>query len=120
MAVAGELSAEQAISSAKRAVAALRSAADGKAADQATETNAGTLSSLADVMDGLLAEVDRLRRGLERKDGGLRRIANLEVRSARGLIEASRWKDLTAEVQALASSLQQDGPAPPSAPRTTW
>lgn len=104
--------------SASNALAALEQATDGKEAALLTETTVGSLQALRLVIDHLKDEVVSLRKDATTQHDALRRIADLKVRSAGDYIAASRWKELTAELQTLAqTALEQDGKPASQGPR---
>lgn len=94
----------QLVDVAAKAVAALKQVTGEHEAERTAGTTIGTLQSITQLVEELTAQVVDLRRAATLRDAALRRIANLEVRSASELIEASRWKELTAELQSLAES----------------
>ena len=104
MTVATKIDPRQLVEVAAKAVAALKQVTGDHEAERATGTTIGTLQSITQLVEELSAEITALRRTAGVRDASLRRIANLEVRSASELIEASRWKELTAELQSLAQS----------------
>lgn len=75
----------------------LKQHTDGHDVDKRTETTIGTLKAIMGLIESLQSSAML-------RDAALRRIANLEVRGAPELIEARRWKELTAELQSLAES----------------
>lgn len=91
------------LTTAGTAINAMHSAVDGKAANDSAATTVGTLVALAELIDGLIAELKQSRASEQRLAGLLERIATVQVRSAAGLIEAGNWKKLCGELQEIAS-----------------
>ncbi len=104
MTVATRIDPSQLVEVAAKAVTALKQVTGDHEAERAAGTTIGTLQSITQLVQELSGHVVALRGAATLRDTALRRIANLEVRSASELIEASRWKELTAELQALAES----------------
>ena len=114
MTVAAKIDPTKLLETAAKAVSALKQATEGHEATDTTAATIGTLRSITGLIEDLSAQVTGLRGAVAARETALRRIANLEVRSASELIEASRWKELTAELQSLAeSALDADRPRAP-------
>ncbi|WP_375427164.1 hypothetical protein [uncultured Sphingomonas sp.] len=104
MTVATKIDPTKLLETASKAVSALKQATEGHEAEETTAATIGTLLSITRLIADLSAQVTSLRGATTAREAALRRIANLEVRSASELIEASRWKEVTAELQSLAES----------------
>ncbi len=116
MTVTTKIDPSQLVPVAAKAVAALKQVTGDHEPERPAGTTISTLRSITQLVEELSAEITVLRAAAETRGTALRRIANLEVRSASELIEASRWKELTAELQSLAeSALGSDRKRPPRA-----
>lgn len=87
---------------ADKAVQGMKQASAGKAPETPTETNASTFANLADLVSNLTALARRERIEKEQMAHALSRVAGLQVRSAKELLEQKNWQKLLTEIQAIA------------------
>lgn len=93
---------DELLSLADKAVQGMKEASAGKAPETPTETNASTFANLADLVGNLTALARRDRIEKEQMAHALSRIAGLQVRSAKELLEQKNWQKLLTEIQAIA------------------
>lgn len=97
MVSATQIDPRQLMITAAKIATSLKRHTDGHDVDKRTETTIGTLKAI-------MSLIENMQSSALLRDTALRRISNLEVRGAPELIEARRWKELTAELQSLAES----------------
>lgn len=105
--IAVQIDPKQLMIAATKVASSLKQHTAGRDDNTPTQTTVGTLKAIMEL-------IENLRSSAMVRDAVLHRIANLEVRSAPELIEANRWKELTAELQSLAESAVDAGRKRPS------
>lgn len=101
-------SAAKLIEAAAETVRGLIDVASDKPNDHQLKSDARSFRGLALMIEELSKVVREQENRLDRQTDFFNRIANLKVRSAQGLIEAGRWKDITAQLQAIALDALSD------------
>jgi hypothetical protein len=93
-----------AIEDAGHALAALNEVIRGQEPDAPVPTNVSSLTDMRSVIEALVADLRRMQGDRDRLRGRLARIARLELRGARDLIETQNWKRVADEMQAIAET----------------
>lgn len=99
---AGEARIELLVARANRIAGDITRTISGRTAREGVGTSVGSLASVATMLTDLSADVLARREREAHHDAALRRIAELKVRDAVALMERHDWKQLCAELQAIA------------------
>ncbi len=85
----------------------MREAVRGHSKEAVAHATAGSLDAIASMLEALTTDIKRRRAQHARLVTALRRIADLEIRSAGELLERGDWKRIAGELQAIANEAIQ-------------
>lgn len=96
-----------ALADAGHAIAALNGVIQNHDRAAPVPTNIGSLADMRAVIEALAVDLKRVQADRDRLRGRLSRIARLDLRGARALIEAGDWRRVADEMQAIAETALQ-------------
>lgn len=80
----------------------MRAVAEGKPAESATHSDAGSFLGIARLIELLVEDVERQRSLARTRGDALSRIADLKIRSGAALMEAGNWQKIAGELREIA------------------